>query len=409
MTKPLNWKLSVSPFTLADKARISAFLFTEPMWTYGKHVRDYERLWERQFGVKHAIMVSSGSTANELIALHRKHELVAAGQWPAKNRVVFPVNTWISSVSVWVNLGFEPVFMDVSPDNLNATYDDVLAGLKAEGALTLFYTALLGFHNDLDAIKNLCVRHGVRFLMDNCEASFSSTQWPIDAPWGEMMPKCRTAPASLLSLTTCSTSIFFSHFTTSGTEGGLIFTENDDEADWYRMARSHGLTRGMPDRYKNPNVNADFDFYLMGSNYRSSNLQAYMASLDFQRAYDWSMANRRQLFRAVNDNLSTDLFDRFQPGASASDHELSIPLSLPIMAKTPEIRARVQLRLAELGCLCRPLVAGSLLRHSAFKGYGDPTTFPVADHSHSSHLYVGLNPSITLDMCDRLVSELNAL
>ena len=108
-----NWPLAISSFTFWDKLRIGWFLLTEPIWTYGAWVKRYEDLWVRQFGVKHAVMVSSGSTANELIALRRKWELECAGEWPRRNKVVFPVNTWISSVSVWINLGFEPVFVDV--------------------------------------------------------------------------------------------------------------------------------------------------------------------------------------------------------------------------------------------------------------------------------------------------------
>lgn len=392
--KNLDWKLAVSSFTLWDKLKIGAFLIREPMWTYGAWVRRYEEMWEKRFGVKHAIMVSSGSTANELIALRRKWELQQAGEWPRRNKVVFPVNTWISSVSVWINLGFEPVFVDVSSINLNVTPDCLRKTLSTDTDRqigTVFYTALLGWSNDPWLCKALTEAYGARFLMDNCEASLSSC---VDNS-GEKR--------SILSFSTCSTSIFFSHFTSSGTEGGLIFTESQEEAEWYQMARSHGLTRGMPEKYKNPSVHPDFDFCLMGSNYRSSNLQAYMAGLDLDRAIQFGLEKRVELFNRLNDHLSIVKYAGFEPAGAA------VPLAAPILCRTPELRAKAEAALKSRGVMTRPLIGGCLLAHTAFKGYGDINDFPVAKWSHECGFYIGVNPSVTLWMVDQAVEILNSI
>ena len=397
----IRWPLAVSTFTLWDKLKIGAFLIKEPIWTYGKWVKHYEDMWVKEFGVKHAIMVSSGSAANELIALRRKWELQQAGEWPRRNKVIFPVNTWISSVSVWVNLGFEPVFVDVSAANLNVEPAHLIAAFKRDKARkigTVFYTALLGFHNELEKCKSETQKHGARFMMDNCEASFSY----YDQGHGHS-----GFPRSILKVATCSTSIFFSHLTMSGTEGGLVFTESDEEADWYRMARSHGLTRGMPERYKNPKVNADFDFYLMGSNYRSSNLQAYMASLDFARALEFSRTKRLPLLELLHDRLDTAKFARF--ANDNLDFDLSVPLAIPILCKTQDLRVRVEAYLKGKGVMCRPLIGGCLLAHTAFKGYGKMADFPVAAWSHDCGLYIGLNKDVTAEMVAELAKELNQL
>jgi hypothetical protein len=97
---------------------------------------------------------------------------------------------------------------------------------------------------NLIRLKEICDKYNVILGLDNCESSFS---YYYDQ---------NNIHKSILKLATSSTSVFFSHLTMNGTEGGFIFTESDEEDEWYRMARSHGLTRGMPDRYKNPNVNS---------------------------------------------------------------------------------------------------------------------------------------------------------
>lgn len=398
-----KWPLAISTFTLWDKLKIGAFLFREKIWTYGEWVKHYEDMWVRQFGVKHAIMVSSGSAANEMIALRRKWELKKAGEWPRRNKVIFPVNTWISSVSVWLNLGFEPVFVDVDANNLNVTPETLAQTFAAgDGTIgTVFYTALLGFHNRLEECRNIAQGWRARFLMDNCEASFSycKSPPPIVAP----------SEVSILTIATCSTSIFFSHLTASGTEGGLVFTQDDEEADWYRMMRSHGLTRGMPEQYKNPNVNADFDFYLMGSNYRSSNLQAYMASLDFDRAFEFGWTKRRTIMNALIHNLNTTKYSWFGANCRPSDIEWSIPLAIPILCKTRDQRIKVETYLKTKGIMCRPLIGGCLLAHTAFVGYGNMDDFPVAKWSHECGLYIGLHHKVTTKMAMELAWELNKL
>lgn len=396
----MHWPLCSSPFILFDKLKIATFLFREPIWTAGTWVRRYEQMWEKRFGVNHAVMVSSGSTANELIALRRKWELQQAGEWPRRNRVVVPVNTWVSSITPFIHVGFEPVFVDVDKANLNVTPETLERTLAVDPTIgTVFYTALLGYFNDIERCQAVCRFHGARFLMDNCEASFSGYHAAVDAEYAP--------PRSLLSLTTCSTSVYYSHLTTSGTEGGLIFTQDLDEADWFRMMRNHGMTRGMPDRYKNPKVNPDFDFYLMGSNYRSSNLQAYMASLDFKRAYQFSK-KRQEIIGAFTTSLDPTKYQWFGAGTGL-DYAFCVPLALPILCHTKEQRIKAEAYLRENGVGVRPLIGGCLLEHTAFKGYGNSEAFPVAKWSHDCAIYIGLHKGVTVEMADKLAEELNGV
>lgn len=384
-----KWPLCADVFTWVDKLKIAHFLFTERIWTYGEWIKRYEAKWSEYLGGTHAIMVSSGSTANELIALRRKWELQQASEWPHRNRVVFPVNTWISSVSPWVNAGFEPVFTDVQRDTLNMDSMDLVTAFWDDSAKrigTVFYTALLGLYGNIDSCKEITERHGARFLMDNCEATFSS----IDG-------------TKLLSYATCSTSVFYSHFTTTGTEGGFIFTRDPDEADWYRMARNHGMTRGMPAKYRNFDVNAAFDFHLMGSNYRSSNLQAFMGLLDFDRALRFSEEKRRWIMGIFHSHLDPVKYQRITTTWGM------VPLAIPILCRDYAQYIEVDSFLKRRGVETRPIIGGCLLAHTAFKGYGNINDFPVAKWSHECGLYIGINQDVTCEMAAELAKELSRL
>ena len=152
-----NWPLCADSFTVWDKIKLSKFLFTNRIWTQGDTVRSYEEKWEKMLDC-YAIMVSSGSSANELIALRRKWELQQVEEWPRRNKVVFAVNSWISNCSTFINLSFEPIFCDVNKLNLNVTSNELKKILDKDvdhNIGTVFYTTLLGFGVVAEAMGGL--------------------------------------------------------------------------------------------------------------------------------------------------------------------------------------------------------------------------------------------------------------
>lgn len=381
----MKWPLAVSSFTTLDKLKVGWWLLKEDHWSQGEFVRRYEETWESYTGCKHAIMVSSGSAANFLMAQRRKYELEKEGLWPERNRVVFPVVNWISAVSPWIQQGFEPIFMDVS-GNLCSSSDQVARALESENVAAVCYTTLLGFSGVLENIKGLCERKGVPLYVDNCESSFS---------WEGNTHFCNFA--------TSSTSFYFSHHTSGNQEGGMVFCEDDDEACWYRMARNHGMTRGMPERYKNPKAHPSFDFYTLGSNHRSTNLIAYMASLDFKRSERFS-ETRKKISAMFTHGLNRKLYEQPHIGIRGE-----APFSIPIVCKEEGIIELVKGRLTELGIEHRPIVGGNLLRHTAFRLYGSAGLYPRAEHIHDNGLYLGLHRKVTVGMAEEMVTVLNTV
>lgn len=389
----MKWPLAVSNFDIKDRIKIGWWLLKENHWSQGEEVRRYEQTWEKYTGAKHAIMVSSGSAANHLLAFRRKWELEKSGEWPERNKVIFPVVNWISSVSPWIQLGFKPVFIDVST-NLCSSSDQVGEALKGKNIAAVFYTTLLGLSGDIPRIKRLCEERKVPLYLDNCEASFSYEPAKEYASEGL---------AHICNIVPCSTSFYFSHHTSGNQEGGMIFCQTNEEDCFYRMARNHGMTRGMPDIFKNPDVHPHFDFYLMGSNHRSTNLLAYMASLDFERSLRF-IEERNELSRIFSENLDPEKYEL--PHRHLYD---SCPLAIPIIRNRSGIIPEVKGTLNWLGVEHRPIVGGNLLRHTAFRKYGNPDLFPRANHIHDNGLYIGLHTGVTREMVKQLANSLNLL
>ncbi len=403
MNKKKNWPLNISTFTFLDRCKIFWWLLTEKVWTAGEWVRRYEQKWSDYSRCPNVIAVSSGSAANELIALRRKHELEQTGKWPKYNKVVVAANTWISNVSPWINIGFEPVFIDAALPNLNVSSKDLDAILsKYDDIGTVFYTTLLGYSDDIYDLIELCKHYKVKLMLDNCESSFSwQKDRKFDFKW------------SFNNFVTSSTSCYFSHFTTSGTEMGLIFCQDSEEADWYRMARNHGMTRGLPEKYRNKEVDAAFDFYCMGSNYRTSNLAAYMALLDFDRAERFSREQRVNIAKSFYSHLDFGKFERPQ-FSHTRYYSGEIPLALPIIvsekANRPDLINKVKGYLLARNVEIRPLIGGFLGFHTAFKKYNlNPLDFPRSVWLHNKAIYIGLHSGVTSRMAIKLAKELSSL
>lgn len=398
------WPLNVSTFTFWDKCKIFWWLVKEPIWTSGKWVERYEKKWSNYTKCPHVIAVSSGSAANELIALRRKHELELEGNWPKKNKAIFCGNSWISNCSVFINLNFEPIFVDATLLNLCASIRSIeIALLRNPDVGTVFYTTLLGYSENIYDLIELCKKYNVKLMLDNCESSFSKQ---FDDVSGNQI--------SFNNFVTSSVSCYFSHHTSGNGELGLIFCQNEEEADWFRMMRNHGMTRGMPSKYRNKEVDAAFDFYLMGSNYRTTNLGCYMALLDFDRAEKFSREQRINISNYFYHHLDQEKFECSQGESATEEGRGLIPLALPIIVKQkanrPDLIDKVKGYLAAKSCETRGIIGGFLGVHTAFKKYNlKPEDYPRCMWMHKNGIYLGLNIHVSLKMAKEIAQGLSKL
>ena len=67
------WPLNDSSFTFLDRLKICSFILNKKNnWTQGKYVKKIEEAFKNFVGSKYAIFVSSGSTADTLLAMSLK-------------------------------------------------------------------------------------------------------------------------------------------------------------------------------------------------------------------------------------------------------------------------------------------------------------------------------------------------
>lgn len=383
--KKLNWKLNESNFNFLDKLKISKFILTDDFWTMGDYVKEFEKQMSEYVGTKYSVFVSSGSTANTILAYYLKDKFFTQ----EKNTIVFPSTTWTTSIGPFIREGFTPKFIDISMDDLCMDLDKLEEYLKenATKVSCVFYTSLLGYVPDIDRLKTLSEKYSVKIMMDNCENTL-----------GEYAGK------NVSSYFTSTTSTYFGHQLQS-VEGGFIFTNDDEEYDYFLMYRNHGMTRNVVNnkKYLNSNVDEKFDFFLIGNNFRNSNIHAFIGLLDFKRN-DQYKDRRIMLYELFKNNIHKNemLFPK-----NSSVIKNHVPFSIPLIFKNINKKNSVKKLCDDLSIETRPIISGNLLKQTCYNKFDDYKKFTNSEYLHNYGFYIGLHYKVTESNIIYLTSELN--
>ncbi len=388
-----NWPLAKNNFTFWDRLKVCWFFLNKKnRWTQDKYVREFERIAATYTGNKYAVFVSSGSSANQLVAQYRKEQLQKSGDWPRKNKVIVSAVTWQTNVSVWVQLGFQPIFVDVNLNDFCFNYDAVEHILNTRKDIAaIFPTAVLGFAPEMNKLQDLYEKYYVPIYMDCCENSESRLEYQ-----------------NITSLFTSTTSCFVAHQWSNGMEGGFIFTNDEDEYKYFILARAHGLLRNLkPYGYQeegNPLVHKQFDFQVLSSNFRNTEIGAFLGILDSKKWRKHKNIRRRLSIDFASKLNSNYLFPRLF-GHTRTDY----PFCLPIICKNPDLAWKIKQVLIDNGIEYRPFISGNMLRQLPYQKYGDYKNYPNAEFLNNNAVYVGLNYDLTIKQVEDLAAKLNQL
>ena len=373
MKNNLFWPLMKDTISFSEKLQLAYFVLTASRFTNGPKVIEFENAWNKWLGSKHSLFVSSGSTANFLLiaALKDLYDLKNG------DKVIVPACTWVTSVSPIIQLGLTPIFCDISLDNYCLDINDLsLIKQKHPDIKMIFTTHLLGFHSNVDEIKNIfpdaliaedcCESHGV--LNKNFE---------------------RTSNCSL----GMTFSFYYGHHMTT-VEGGIVSTNNSELFELMRMKRSHGFIREAysetAQKYKDsyPNIMPSFLFATDGYNFRNTELAAFLGISQLKKL-DSIIRKRNKNFRKYHELISSrpDLFyvPENYPGISS--------FSLPFICKSEEVYEFLRRSFDDCKIEYRPVVGGNLLNQPFLKDYGfdyEKEVFNV-DILQKNGLYIGNN------------------
>ena len=179
----------------------------------------FEETFARDEGVRHVFAVANGTVSLELI-------LRSFGIGPG-DEVILPPYTFIATLSSVLYTGAKPVFADIDPGTYNLDPADAERKISPR-TKAVVAVAVGGCPPDVDALQEVCRRHGIRLILDAAQAAGAS--WK-----GQSL--CALGDA-------CSISCQNSKNLTCG-EGGIIATDGDALASELELRLGGGMRDGQ--------------------------------------------------------------------------------------------------------------------------------------------------------------------
>ena len=384
-----SWPLMENSITIKDKLQLSKFILFNDRLTNGNKVKQFEKEWSNWVGSKHALMVSSGSTANTLLlsAVKEKYKLKNG------DKVLVPACTWVTNISPVFQLGLIPIFCDINLENFSFDIEH-MAEIKKEhpDIKVIFVTHLLGFSAENEQyakifpeaiiIDDVCESHGCRSVDGSKRGSNS-----LGATF----------------------SFYFGHHMTT-IEGGMVNTNDSELYELMRMKRSHGLAResGNLETYSKQfsEIHPQFLFMTDGYNFRSTEINAVLGLQQLPKLDGYIRIRRENFKRFVSiiQKHSKHFYEIvYQEGNSN--------FCFPFLCKDKETNKKIKFLFDQYKIEHRPIVGGNLLKQPFLIDYSfsvEKAKYNV-DILNDNGVYIGNNQFVNakrLDLLEKLLSEI---
>ena len=363
-------KLADNTITKEEIYSLTSWIQAGHQLTKGPLTRSFEAKFAQYVGAKYAVMVNSGSSANLLMA----YSLLEGG-YLSNKKVIVPAVSWVTTLSPFVQLGFDCYLCDSDPNDLGINLEHLEQLLKLHRPALLILVHILGHPNQMDDIKNLCSNYSCLIIEDACEALGSEYD-------GEKV--------GTLSLAG-SFSFYYGHHI-STIEGGMIALNDEGLYNIMLSIRSHGWSRDVMSDYQLAwrreheidEFREFYTFYYAGYNLRPTDLNAYLGDLQLQRLPEIIEIRKRNY----------ELYQKALPDFWSQTSQKSLVSSFAY-GTFVENRLEVFSCLKDSGIECRPLVCGSMGRQPFWiKRYGEER-LPIADIVHDYGLYLPNHAGIT--------------
>ena len=340
--------------------------------TAGRFSRDFERQLAASYGLRHASLVNSGSSAN-LLAF----SALTSHEW--KERRILPGDEVITvaagfptTVSPLLQYGAVPVFLDITIPGYNLDTSMLEAALSPRTrAVMVAHT--LGNPFDLDRVVEFCRRHDLWLVEDNCDANGSLFRGRKTGTFGDL----------------ATLSFYPPHHMTTG-EGGAVLSNTgamnrvvNSFRDWGRdcwcepgkdntCGKRFGWTQGeLPAGYDHKYI-----FTHLGYNLKATDMQAAIGLAQLKKLDGFGAARRDNwLFyrRALADLEEFFILPEPTPESDPS----WFGFLLLVRPEAPFSRDELVQRLEAKRIQTRMLFSGNLVRQPGLRRFAEDRRDPT--------------------------------
>lgn len=373
--------------------------------TTGRFNEQFEKKLAEFIGVKHAITVNSGSSANLVAFSTLTSPKLGDRAIKQGDEVIGVAAGFPTTVNPIIQFGAIPVFVDVDKytHNIDASKIEVSISPKTK-AIMLAHS--LGNPFNLDVVTALCKKYNLWLVEDCCDALGTTYRGKMVGTFGDIG----------------TLSFYPAHHITMG-EGGAVFTNSfelkqiaESFRDWGRdcyCPPGKDNTCGKRFCWKLGNLPEGYDhkytYSHSGYNLKITDMQAACALAQLEKAPAFIQA-RKDNFKFLKERLSS-CEEFLQLPVVAEESEPSW-FGFPITVKegSPVSRLDLTTYLDQNKIGTRLLFAGNLTRqpymaHAKYRISGELTN---TDNVMNNTFWIGVQPALTREMLEFVVEKIES-
>jgi CDP-6-deoxy-D-xylo-4-hexulose-3-dehydrase len=368
--------------------------------TTGRFAERFENELAELFGLRKAILVNSGSSAN-LVAVSAltSRELGDERLRPGDEAITVAAG-FPTTVNPLIQNGLLPVFVDVSIPTYNADVDQIEAAVTPRTrAIVLAHT--LGNPFDAERIAGIAERHGLWLIEDCCDALGSTFAGRGVGTFGKL----------------ATTSFYPAHHITTG-EGGAVLTSSprlgklaESFRDWGRdcwCAPGDQNTCGKRFEHQLGTLPQGYDhkyvYSHIGYNLKLTDMQAAVGVAQMRKLPRF-IETRRRNFAMLRSGLEP--FEEFlllpEPTPRSEPSWFGFPVG--VRSEAPFSRLDLIRHLQERKIDTRLLFAGNIIRQPAYAEleYRVVGELDRTDWVMNQVFWIGVYPGLTPSMIEYVV------
>lgn len=374
--------------------------------TTGRFAAQFEQEFARFFGLRHAILVNSGSSANLLALSCLTSPELGERQLRPGDEVITVAAGFPTTVNPIIQNRLIPVFVDVTIPSYNVDARQLEAALS-ERTKVVMLAHTLGNPFDLDAVTAFTRKHNLWLIEDCCDAVGATYNGRPVGTFGDL----------------ATVSFYPAHHITMG-EGGCVLTDRpklkklvESFRDWGRdcwcepgksntCGKRFGWQLGdLPHGYDHKYI-----YSHIGYNLKATDMQAAVGVAQLRKLPDF-IATRRRNFAVLHTGL-LDLEEFFiLPEATSGSEPSWFGFPLAVRPTAPFDRRTVVDSLNRHAIDTRLLFGGNLVRQPAYHSVphrvvGD---LPNSDFVMNHVFWIGVFPGLSNRMIDFSIETLHGL
>jgi CDP-6-deoxy-D-xylo-4-hexulose-3-dehydrase len=365
----------------------------------GDHAQRFERVFPREFGREHGILTNSGSSANLLMmaALTSKRGY----NLPKGTKVLMPVAGFPTTLNPTLQMGFEPIFVDIELDTLNLDLTHIEDLIKKHDIRVITFAHVLGNPPNMDWLMSIVNKYNLILLEDCCDALGSTYNGKPLGSYGDMA-SCSFYPAHHMSMG----------------EGGFVVAKDKDTQTILTAFREWG--RGCycvgpeANKLKCGTCKVRFSEWLpslpgeiFDHKYVYDEIGFNLKPIELQGSWGLQQIKKLPIIHArrrENYDLLFKIYNKYEayfhlPRAQGGSDPSWFAFPLTIRKGAPFTRAEFVDYLEDCKIQTRPYFAGNIMLQPAYthlpQAQNAKENFPVATYATLNTMFHGTSPVIT--------------